>query len=77
MVTTSVTIEEFIPGDRYNAGTIQQRQVDVELVETTEDSEWVWIDKKYTYDIMSIHKKHGRLYPHCRNRCMFSLLCIT
>ena len=23
MITTSVTIEEFIPGDRYNAGTIQ------------------------------------------------------
>ena len=39
MVTTSVTVEEFIPGDRYNAGAIQQRQVDVELVETAEDSE--------------------------------------
>ena len=39
MVTTSVTIEEFIPGDRYNAGTIQQRQVDVELIEKDEDSE--------------------------------------
>ena len=52
MVTTSVTIEEFIPGDRYNAGTIQQRQVDVELIEKEEDSEWIWIDKKYTYDII-------------------------
>ena len=39
MVTTSVTIEEFIPGDRYNVGTIQQRQVDVELIEKEEDSE--------------------------------------
>ena len=39
MITTSVTIEEFIPGDRYNAGIIQQRQVDDELIEMTEDSE--------------------------------------
>ena len=39
MITTSVTIEEFIPGDRYNAGTTQQRQVDDELIEMTEDSE--------------------------------------
>ena len=39
MVTTSVTVEEFIPGDRYNAGTIQQRQVNVELIERTQDSE--------------------------------------
>ena len=39
MVTTSVTIEEFIPGDRYNAGTIQQRHVEVELIEIEEGSE--------------------------------------